>query len=63
VPFTVSEWNVDRALQPQTGSGTLDAGSNLEPAERMTPEELKAFFAREYDEVERQIKQLKVKLY
>ena len=32
-------------------------------AERMSPEELKALFAREYEEVERQVKQLKVKLY
>jgi len=33
------------------------------PGERMTPEEFKAFFAREYEEVERQVKQIKVKLY
>jgi len=34
-----------------------------QPGERMTPEEFKAFFAREYEEVERQVKQIKVKLY
>jgi tripartite-type tricarboxylate transporter receptor subunit TctC len=32
-------------------------------AERMTPEEFKASFAREYEHVERQIKEIKVKLY
>jgi tripartite-type tricarboxylate transporter receptor subunit TctC len=32
-------------------------------AERMTPDEFKAFFAREYDEVERQIKHIKVKIF
>jgi tripartite-type tricarboxylate transporter receptor subunit TctC len=32
-------------------------------AERMTPDEFKAAFAREYEQVERQIKEIKVKLY
>ena len=32
-------------------------------AECMSPEELQALFTREYEEVERQVKQLKVKLY
>ena len=39
------------------------AAEGSQPGERMTPEELKSFFAREYEEVERQVKQLKVKLY
>ena len=38
-------------------------GEGSQPAERMTADEFKAFFAREYDEVERQIKQIKVRLY
>ena len=46
---------------PQMAQKLTAEGS--QPAERMTPEELKAAFAREYDEVERQVKQLKVKLY
>ncbi|HEY0339030.1 MAG TPA: tripartite tricarboxylate transporter substrate-binding protein [Burkholderiales bacterium] len=32
-------------------------------AERMTPDEFKAAFAREYEQVERQIREIKVKLY
>ena len=32
-------------------------------AERMTPEQFRVAFARVYDEVERQVKQIKVKLY
>ncbi len=39
------------------------AAEGSQPAERMTPEEFKDFFAREYEEVERQIGQIKVKLY
>jgi tripartite-type tricarboxylate transporter receptor subunit TctC len=39
------------------------AAEGSQPAERMTPEELKTAFAREYEETERQVKQLKVKLY
>jgi tripartite-type tricarboxylate transporter receptor subunit TctC len=39
------------------------AAEGSQAAERMTPDEFKAFFAREYEEVERQIKQIKVKLY
>jgi tripartite-type tricarboxylate transporter receptor subunit TctC len=40
------------------------AAEGSQPGERMTPEQYKAlFFVREYDEVERQIGQLKVKLY
>ncbi|MEA3154076.1 MAG: putative tricarboxylic transport rane protein [Betaproteobacteria bacterium] len=46
---------------PQMAQKLTAEGS--QPAERMTPEELKAVFAREYEEVERQVKQLKVKLY
>jgi tripartite-type tricarboxylate transporter receptor subunit TctC len=34
-----------------------------EPGERMTPEAFRAAFARDYDEVARQISQIKVKLY
>jgi tripartite-type tricarboxylate transporter receptor subunit TctC len=39
------------------------AAEGSQAAERMTPEEFKAFFAREYAEVERQIKEIKVKIY
>jgi tripartite-type tricarboxylate transporter receptor subunit TctC len=39
------------------------AAEGSQAAERTTPEEFRAFFAREYDEVERQIRQIKVKLY
>ena len=39
------------------------AAEGSQSAERMTPDEFKAHFAREYDEVERQIRQIKVKLY
>jgi len=43
-------------------AGKLSAEGS-EAAERITPEQYKANFAREYDELEREIKQLKVKLY
>ena len=46
---------------PQMAQKLTAEGS--QPGERMTPEEFRAFFAREYEEVERQIKQIKVKLY
>jgi tripartite-type tricarboxylate transporter receptor subunit TctC len=39
------------------------AAEGSEPAERMTPEQYRASFARDYAEVESQIKQIKVKLY
>ena len=39
------------------------AAEGSEPAERMTPEQFRAAFARDYAEVESQIKQIKVKLY
>ena len=39
------------------------AGDGSEPAERMTPEQFKAQFAREYIEVEKQVRDSKVKLY
>ena len=40
------------------------AAEGSQPGERMTPAEYKAlFFVREYDEVERQVGRLKVKLY
>jgi len=39
------------------------ASEGSQAAERMTPEEFKALFVREYDEVERQIHQIKVKIY
>jgi len=39
------------------------AGDGSEPAERMTPEQFKAHFAREYIEVEKQVRDSKVKLY
>ena len=46
---------------PQMAQKLVAEGS--EPAERMTPDQYKAFFARDYEEVERQIKHIKVKLY
>jgi tripartite-type tricarboxylate transporter receptor subunit TctC len=46
---------------PQMAQKLTAEGSQA--AERMTPDEFKAFFAREYQEVEHQIKQIKVKLY
>ena len=46
---------------PQMAQKLVAEGS--EPAERMTPEQYKAFFTRDYQEVEGQIKQIKVKLY
>ncbi len=39
------------------------AAEGSQAAERMTPDEFKAFFAREYEEVERQVRQIKVTLY
>jgi hypothetical protein len=39
------------------------AAEGSEAAERATPEEFKAAFLRDYAEVERQIAQIKVKLY
>ena len=39
------------------------AAEGSEPAERMTPDEFKAQFAREYTEVEMQMRDSKVKLY
>lgn len=39
------------------------AAEGSQPGERMTPDEFKTFWLKEYDEVERQVKQLKVKLY
>lgn len=46
---------------PQMAQRLVAEGS--EPAERMTPDQYRAFFARDYEEVEAQIKQIKVKLY
>jgi tripartite-type tricarboxylate transporter receptor subunit TctC len=46
---------------PQMTQKLLAEGSQA--AERITPQAFRAFFLREYDEVERQIKQIKVKLY
>jgi tripartite-type tricarboxylate transporter receptor subunit TctC len=51
----------DFMRSPQMAQKLAAEGS--QPGERMTPEELKALFATQYDEVERQVKQLKVKLY
>ena len=39
------------------------AAEGSQAAERITPDQFRQLFAREYDEVERQIKQIKVKLY
>ena len=48
--------NSPQMVQKLTAEGS-------QAAERMPPDEFKAFFAREYEEIERQIKQIKVKLY
>jgi hypothetical protein len=39
------------------------AAEGSEPAGRITPDEFKAQFAREYAEVETQVQQAKIKLY
>lgn len=39
------------------------AAEGSEPAERMTPEQYRQFFARDYEEFERRIKGIKVRLY
>jgi tripartite-type tricarboxylate transporter receptor subunit TctC len=39
------------------------AAEGSEPGERMTPDEFKARFAREYAEVDKQVRQSNVKLY
>jgi hypothetical protein len=46
---------------PQMTQKLIADGS--QPAERMTPEETKAAFARDYADFERQISQLKTKLF
>ncbi len=46
---------------PQMAQKLTADGSQA--AERVTPDEFKAFFAREYAEVERQVKHIKLKLY
>jgi tripartite-type tricarboxylate transporter receptor subunit TctC len=46
---------------PQLAQKLSAEGS--QPGERMSPEQFKAMFAKEYEEVERQIQQIKVKLY
>ena len=46
---------------PQMAQKLMNEGSQA--AERTTPAEYKASFMREYEEVERQVAQLKVKLY
>ena len=48
--------NSPQMVQKLTADGS-------QAAERMTPEEFRAFFAREYEEVERQVKHIKLKLY
>jgi tripartite-type tricarboxylate transporter receptor subunit TctC len=48
--------NAPQMTQKLTAEGS-------QPAKRMTPDEFKAVFAREYDEVEKQIRQIKVKIY
>jgi tripartite-type tricarboxylate transporter receptor subunit TctC len=39
------------------------AAEGSQAGERMTPEQFKAFWLKEYEQVERQVKELKVKLY
>ena len=46
---------------PQMAQKLVAEGSQA--AERMTPEQFKALFLREYDETERQVRSIKVKLY
>ena len=46
---------------PQMAQKLVAEGSQA--AERMTPEEFKALFLKEYDEVERQVKKINLKLY
>lgn len=48
--------NAPQMTQKLTAEGS-------QPAKRMTPEEFRAAFARDYDEVEKQISQIKVKIY
>lgn len=48
--------NAPKMAQRLAAEGSL-------PDERMTPEQFKAYLAREYDEVERQVKSLNIKLY
>jgi tripartite-type tricarboxylate transporter receptor subunit TctC len=48
--------NAPQMTQKLTAEGS-------QPAKRMTPEEFKAAFARDYEEVEKQISQIKVKIY
>ena len=48
--------NAPQMVQKLTAEGS-------QAAERMPPDEFKAYFAREYEEVERQVRQIKVKLY
>ncbi len=48
--------NAPKVAQRLAAEGSL-------PDERMTPEQFKAYLAREYDEVERQVKSLNIKLY
>ena len=52
----------DAVYSPKMAQRLLSDGSQP-PDERMTPDEFKAFFAREYEEVERQVKHLNVKFY
>jgi tripartite-type tricarboxylate transporter receptor subunit TctC len=46
---------------PQMAQRLTAEGSQA--AERMTPDEFRKLFAREYDEIEGQIRQIKVKIY
>ena len=57
----LNRYVVDYMHSPAVSQRLTAEGS--QPGERMSPEEMKSYFAREYDEVERQVKQLKVKLY
>ena len=52
----------DAIYSPKMAQRLLSDGSQP-PDERMTPDEFKAFFAREYDEVERQVKHLNMKYF
>ena len=52
----------DAMYSPKMAQRLLSDGSQP-PDERMTPDEFKAFFAREYEEVERQVKHLNMKFF
>ncbi len=59
--YAINRYVGEFMSSPQMAQKLAAEGSQA--AERMTPDEFRTVFAREYEEVERQIKQIKVKLY